>query len=556
MGVSLKAARCALKSIWLLLALVLAPMGCQPAAQLAPRPDLSAYPWLYQRGNQPVLEEEELAEIIAVGDIMPGRGVSVEPDPFGSTAPWLGGADLALGNFEGVLVEFAEQGPVATGDPAIGPFLLRVPKDAVLQLKESGLDLLGLANNHTLDLGPAGLAETAALLASVGLQPLGAGPDLDSAWAPAFIQVGEVRLAFLACSAVPGDTGIQPAWAPARCELHRAVAAIESAGSRADGVIVQVHWGYEYDRRADPAQQALAADLIGAGADLVLGHHPHTLQGTQVVRQEFGKLGFVAYSLGNFVFDQPDERAQEGLALRAFFDREGLRAVQALPVWAGPQPFLMNREKAAARLAQILPPPLLLGFACDPEGCQPASGSGRTRPALFWSGELDLTGDGQPELVRRVGNGVAIYEGANLVWRTPPEWQVLDLALGDPNDDGRGEILLALLKPDPAGEMRNHPFIIGYRGGRYRQLWGGSAVSSPIREVELGDVDGDGVTDLVLLEELGGAGLTAVSVWRWHGWGFSLHWRSEAGDFQNLTLTGVNRNPAAGINIERRYANR
>jgi hypothetical protein len=120
------------------------------------------------------------------------------------------------------------------------------------------------------------------------------------------------------------------------------------------------------------------------------------------------------------------------------------------------------------------------------------------------------------------------------VWRGLPEWRVVDLALGDPNDDGRSELLLVLWKPDAAGVPRSHPFIIGYREGAYRILWGGSAVADPIREVELGDVDGDGVQELIVLEERGDG--CAVTVWRWHGWGFSLMWRSPPGRYRDLAL--------------------
>jgi hypothetical protein len=123
------------------------------------------------------------------------------------------------------------------------------------------------------------------------------------------------------------------------------------------------------------------------------------------------------------------------------------------------------------------------------------------------------------------------------VWRGLPEWQVADLALGDPNDDGRGEILLALWKQDAEGEMRTHPFIVGYRAGAYRVLWGGSAVVDPILEVELGDVDGDGVQELIVLEEM--ATGRAVSLWRWHGWGFSLMWRSPPGRYRGLGVIQV-----------------
>jgi hypothetical protein len=81
---------------------------------------------------------------------------------------------------------------------------------------------------------------------------------------------------------------------------------------------------------------------------------------------------------------------------------------------------------------------------------------------------------------------------------------------------------------------RSQPFVVGYRRGAYRLLWAGSAVADPIREVELGDVDVDGVQEMVVLEERGDA--QAVTVWRWHGWGFSLSWRSPPGRYRDLAL--------------------
>ena len=93
-----------------------------------------------------------------------------------------------------------------------------------------------------------------------------------------------------------------------------------------------------------------------------------------------------------------------------------------------------------------------------------------------------------------------ILEAGEVVWRSPPDWNVVDLALGDPNDDGRFEAMLAIEKGTAGGKVVSQPFVIGYRGGRYLDLWGGSPVHASLVEVELADVDGDGAEELVVLE--------------------------------------------------------
>jgi hypothetical protein len=263
-----------------------------------------------------------------------------------------------------------------------------------------------------------------------------------------------------------------------------------------------------------------------------------------------GRQGFVAYSLGNLLFDQEQGETRHGLALRAYFDGEGLRAVQGLPVQAGPRPRLeanppsplLVAEDPAGRVGpEVTTEDLSLVVANGP----PSASDGEAGPGVRSVQAIDLTGDGLPEEVRLEDEQVVVYEGGTEVWRGLPEWRVVDLALGDPEDDGRGEIVLALWKEDEQGVPRSHPFIVGYRGGSYRVLWGGSALSRPIHEVALGDLDGDGAQELIVLEEAGLDGLLAVAAWQWHGWGFSLWWRSAPGAYRNLSLLpGAEGDPA------------
>jgi hypothetical protein len=517
-------------------------------------PDLPAYPWLYLRDGEPLAADEGVIEMIAVGDVMLGRGVAREAQPFAAVAPWLRTADLALGNLECVIAE--------GGMPRPGPYRLRAPLSAVTILRDAGFDVLGLANNHALDFGPYALAEAVGRLQEAGIATVGVGPDAEAAARPVIREINGVRLAFLAFNDVsdPEDRPEDGGWTRAAWDRQRVTAAIATARAQADAVIVSVHWGYEYQLRPDPAQRDQARAMLDAGADLVLGHHPHVVQRTEVSAGQF-----VAYSLGNFVFDQQQGETRQGLALRAFFDEQGLRAVQALPVWAGPRPRLMTADEASALLARVLPLDAAhpepvegsrrQGFACkappggDGEGCRSVNVPQASRIGPFRAGAIDLTGDGVPEQVRRVGEQVVVYGDGVEVWRSLPQWRVVDLALGDPNDDGRGEIVLALWKPDAEGVPRSHPFIIGYREGAYRVLWGGSAVADPIHEVALGDVDGDGVQELVVVEEQRDDLNRAVSVWRWHGWGFSLLWRSPPGHYRDLTLVPGEVGPPPTISV-------
>lgn len=531
--------------------------GCTVPLVPGDAPDLSEYPWVYLRDGLPLDESGATGHTLLVGDVMLGRGVVEESAPLEKAAPWLRTADLTLGNLECAIAPenlALANAPDFSSDG--GPYFLVAPASAVNALNEAGFDILGMANNHALDRGLEGLADTASALESAGMFPIGAAETSEQAYQALIRPVGEIRVAFLAFNAVPSPRGPQwsgevrasnpeGSWALAGWDRDKAVAAVRAAHEQADAVVVSIHWGYEYDTRVDPAQREMASALVDAGADLIVGHHPHVIQALETLPKPTGGQALVAYSLGNFVFDQGFDETDKGLALRAFFDRQGLRAVQALPVNAGLQPSLMPPQEAHEFLARNPShwpalTPESLAFRCNSRGCSQTkiklSPSELAQESIFASGASDLDGEGQAEQVRLASGRVQISGGSLPSWESPAEWQVLDLAMGDPNQDGRQELLIAVRKPDSSGVVLSHPFVFGYRQGTYRLLWGGSAVSDPILEVELGDIDADGKQELIVLEELHGDMGRAVSVWRWHGWGFSQVWRSQPGTYERLRL--------------------
>ena len=157
--------------------LVLAARPNAPPLPAAAVTTFERYPWAYLRDNRPVAPEEEWVDLIAVGDVMPGRGVAQAEAEWTGIRTWLTAADLTLGNLEAILVA---QTPAAAGisERNAGAILLSAPAGAAADFRQAGFDLLGVANNHSLDYGAAGLAESVEHLRRAGIQAIGlAGSD-------------------------------------------------------------------------------------------------------------------------------------------------------------------------------------------------------------------------------------------------------------------------------------------------------------------------------------------------------------------------------------------
>ena len=268
-----------------------------------------------------------------VGDVMLGRGVAGR-DALGPIAPRLAAADITVGNLESTM---ARLGP-PTQDPVTDSFFAAPAVRA--DLRRAGFDALGLANNHLGDFGTESLVRTVGLLRTGGFATFGAGRDLAAASRPAVLTRHGIRFGFLGFNAIgetpeaasgqPGALSVSmpPRTGPLdRAELDRVLDDVRRLARRADVVTVLPHWGTQYVHRPEPVQDEVARRLVAAGAALVVGGHPHVVQGASMIGDSL-----VVHSLGNFVFDMDFSAAtMEGLMLEATFWGDHLVAADFVP---------------------------------------------------------------------------------------------------------------------------------------------------------------------------------------------------------------------------------
>ena len=168
---------------------------------------------------------------------------------------------------------------------------------------EMGIDLVGLANNHALDYGTEALTDTFTALKTAGIAYVGAGDDLAHAMQPSIIQAGQRSFGFLAASRIIPEISwnVENQQPGMLCTYDSALLcqAIQETKQQCDFLTVYVHWGIEKSSMPEEYQKQLAYQYIDAGADLVIGSHPHVLQGIEYYN---GKP--IVYSLGNYIFNQ------------------------------------------------------------------------------------------------------------------------------------------------------------------------------------------------------------------------------------------------------------
>lgn len=285
--------------------------------------------------------------ILAVGDLMVhtpqlasariAGGYDFE-SCFAPVAPRITAADLAIGNLETTLAG-ADRG--YTGYPAFNS-----PDSFAGALVKSGFDVLTTANNHTLDRGPTGLTRTLDVLDGLGAQHTGTARTVEEAERILVAEVNGAKIAILAYTyGMNGFTApADKKWMVDIVDTARMVADVKRARVlEPDLVIVSIHNGVEYQRQPSEAQKAVEMAMIEAGADVVLGSHPHVIQPMQTVEatREDGtaRTGFIIHSLGNFVSNQRERYRNTGLLLELGFEKDvrggatSLISVEYVPVW-------------------------------------------------------------------------------------------------------------------------------------------------------------------------------------------------------------------------------
>lgn len=284
-------------------------------------------------------------DLTIVGDVvvsgLPRRPTSAAGQPGESAFALLRSGDLTIGNLEAPLTE--------STDRAEKLVAMRTPPAGALELAEFGFDLVSLATNHAMDYGAEGMRDTVRALDAAGIAHAGFGESVSEASSARVVTVGDKTLAFFSfCSALPlgynattdragigairvrqsfeFDNGFMeetPGTPPFvhssahEPDVQAAEIRIREAKEHNDFVAVAIHWGVPFPYLPDSQgplaeyQQPLARRLIDAGADLIIGHHPHNVHPV-----EFYEHGLIIYSTGNFLFDWCDGWNPESMVPR------------------------------------------------------------------------------------------------------------------------------------------------------------------------------------------------------------------------------------------------
>jgi poly-gamma-glutamate synthesis protein (capsule biosynthesis protein) len=304
---------------------------------------------------EPLLPVHDVIRLFAVGDICPGDhfcpGFGVgslarrygPSFPFRYVSPSFAGADVVFGNCEGVVSDVgADPGDIDTmefrGDPSFAT-----------GFRAAGLNVMAIANNHVGEHGPDALWDTVKNLRSSGIDVIGLR-DQNGTAAPLIKTVRGIKIGWLAYTWIVSNNTAQDRAILAWTRGDDVPSAVRALRSQVDFLIVSAHWGREFVSVPPQSVVDHAHSIVDAGADLLLGHHPHVLQGAELI----GK-SLVIYSLGNFIFDMWQARLRKTAIFRCTIGNDGILDWKFVPLIINKrfQPVPADKAQAAEILRLI-----------------------------------------------------------------------------------------------------------------------------------------------------------------------------------------------------------
>ncbi len=267
--------------------------------------------------------------------------------PFTATRPYLESADIAIANLEAPFT--------VDGEPFEKTFNFKVPPEYAHGVRAGGIDVVTLANNHTLDYGVTGLLSTMMALDEAGVAHSGAGPNKKAAHKPVVLEVDGRSVAFFGYSMTfPAEFyAREDSGGTAYPEERLMSTNIRAWKDSVDFVVASFHWGAEKRQTPKGYQIHFAHLAIDSGADLVLGHHPHVLQGLEIYN---GRL--IIYSLGNYAFGSYSRNSVDSIILKIHLRDDGLLYARCVPLNVNNrevefQPAVLDGDRARAIIASL-----------------------------------------------------------------------------------------------------------------------------------------------------------------------------------------------------------
>lgn len=491
-----------------------------------------------------------------VGDISFSRGIAKiialrnQPNfPFEKIKAYLKNSDFVFGNLEtpiipGRIINSREM--VFRSDPGVES-----------ALKQTNFSIVSLANNHTTNFGSQGLIATINYLRAANIKYVGAGIDAHEAYQAQYLQKNKIKIAFLAFAEKdfipPYFATKSPNGVVAIMDSSKMVPAVQLAKKNADFVIVSMHSGTEYKNQPTSTQINFARSAIDAGADFVVGQHPHVVQTMEKYR---GK--YIFYSLGNFVFDQKFSKdVRTPLMLKLHIYPEGLSKIELEPLYINDhyQPEIASDITAKTMLARlnykaITDEPLLTwDVKTNSYHLNSHYVIANTLPQNTPT-NIEIA---SPPLSLLLNHGKMLVKKHNQqLWESPPDFKIDSARIADITHSGQQSIIFSLWKPHNFGASkpfwikddktipRNHLFIYHSVDDKIKPIWGSSNLDAPNCKFEVADLKHDGKNELITLEgdyaDFPACHGKYIAVWQWNGWGFTNIWRSPKGNFSNFIL--------------------